>query len=226
MDCKMRLMKAKVIPIQPAEFAQYLHDGTSEHIRIKAFEALVELGFMTNDYVLKLLLNVISTDSSPYIRSHLFEVFCRGLALVAFAEGKPEVPAPAPQEKNVLDDGDDGLVVEQDVSVDLETRKAYIARTTSIEGALAALRDELQENVILREAIWEAIQSSVIALVEQTDLLDICGVLYDAVESMIVKLKLPRYWAVKYLGKVNLNHFLAKPFVLICYAGSSAFQKD
>jgi len=39
---------------------------------------------------------------------------------------------------------------------------------------------------------------------EQRDLLDICGILYDAVESMIVKLRMPHYWEVENHGKASL----------------------
>lgn len=79
LECKARLMKAKVIPIDATEFGQYLHDGTGDQIRIKAFESLVDLGFLRNQNVAALLLNCLSTDRSPYTRSRLFEVFCSTL---------------------------------------------------------------------------------------------------------------------------------------------------
>lgn len=194
LDCKQRLMKAKVIPLNPRDFAQYLHDGTSDFVRIKAFEALVDLGFMTTNGVLKLLLNMLSTDPSPYVRSHLFEVFCLGLAAVAFAEGKFDPPPPVKEE-----DAEDSLIVEQEAST--APRKDMHVRTTSMEGALNALKDELMGNTVLKGALWKAIESTIITLPEQWDLLDICGILYKAVVSMIVKLKKPRYWEAKRLGK-------------------------
>jgi transcription initiation factor TFIID subunit 2 len=203
LECKQKLMKAKVIPMEPLEFAQYLHDGTYDGVRIKAFEALVDLGFLANNAIAKLLLNVLSTDSSPYVRSHLFEVFCLGLATIAFGEDKPAAPAPAvvDREGDVQMDGEPDMLIVQDASTD--SRKAHIARTTSIEGALAALKEELKNNEVLKKALWDAINSTVIGVSEQRDLLDICSVLYDAVESMVVKLRLPRYWGVRNLGKVR-----------------------
>jgi len=204
LECKRKLMKAKVIPMEPVEFAQYLRDGIHDGVRIKAFEALVDLGFLPNQYIARLLLNVLSTDSSPYVRSHLFEVFCLGLATIAFGEDKPIEAAPPAIDKegDVQMDGEPDMLIVQDASTD--SRKAHIARTTSIEGALAALKEELKTNEVLKEALWEAINSAVIGVSEQRDLLDICSVLYDAVESMIVKLRLPRYWGVRNLGKVML----------------------
>jgi transcription initiation factor TFIID subunit 2 len=197
LDCKQRLMKAGVIPTDPLEFAQYLHDGTSDYVRIKAFEALMDLGLVVNNAVSNLLLNLTSSDSSPYVRNRLFEVFCLGLATVAFGENKQVDASPAT-------DGDgDTLIIEQEAS--LEARKAHISRTTSIIGAMTALKEELKPDGALREAIWKAIKSPDINASEQYDLLDVCFLLYDAVESMIVKLQLPRYWEAKNLGKARCN---------------------
>jgi transcription initiation factor TFIID subunit 2 len=221
LDCKHRLMKAKVIPLDPLEFAQYLHDGTSDFVRIKAFECLINLGYMKNTSVAALLLNFLSTDPSPYTREHLFQVFCLGLATIAFGDDKPVEIGPHKPTQNSEVNGDvvmgesgdnvaelavdgevDGLIVEQDVSLD--ARKVQIARTTTIEGALAALKEELKDNTSLKEAIWKAIKSQVIGVDEQTDLLDICYVLYDVVESWIFKFQYPRYLEAKHIGKVCL----------------------
>jgi transcription initiation factor TFIID subunit 2 len=220
LDCKHRLMKAKVMPIDPLQFARYLHDGTSEFVRIKAFECLIKLGYMTNKSVAALLLSVLSTDYSPYAREHLFGIFCLGMATIAFGDDKPvDIALPkAIQNEDVKGnvvmangdlygaddmavDGDaGGLIVEQDVS--LEARKAQIARTTTIEGALAALKEELTDDASLKEALWKAIKSEVIEVHEQTDLLDICYVLYDVEDTWILKLQYPFYWEAHHLGKV------------------------
>ncbi|TVY51265.1 Transcription initiation factor TFIID subunit 2 [Lachnellula cervina] len=210
LDCKRKLMKAKVIPVAPLDFAQYLHDGSLDLVRIKAFEALVDLGFLANNAVASLLLNVSSTDLSPYVRDHLWEVFNLGLATIAFGEDKPTEPAPpvANGDGGMQIDGEPDMLIVQDASTDL--RKAQIARTTSIEGALAALKQELGDNEALQEALWKAINSTVIGVSEQRDLLDICGVLYDAVDSMIVKLRLPHYWDVENHGKASLGKLVFK----------------
>lgn len=196
LECKHKLMAAGVIPVDPAEFIPFTHDGTSDYIRIKAFEALMDLGFVTSDPLVKYLLNVASTDKSPYVRLHLFEVFSLGLATVALGY-KPKTQArPAPTA-----DGDT-LVIEGEAPS--EERKALIARTTSIEGALAALKEELKGNQTLKEALWNAVKSQALNAYEQTDFLDICWILYDPVESMVVGLKLPRYYEATNLGKVRL----------------------
>jgi transcription initiation factor TFIID subunit 2 len=194
LDCKQRLMAAGIIPVDPLEFAPFIHDGTSDYIRIKAFEALMDLGFVTSNSLVRYLLNVTSTDTSPYVRHHLFEVFVLGLATLALgnAPGKPtKLPTAG--------DGDTLIIEEQSSN---EERKALIARTTSIEGALHALKRELEGNLVLKDAIWKAVKSQAISLFEQVDFLDICWILYDPVDSMVVNLKLPRYYEVSHVGKV------------------------
>ncbi|KAI1004234.1 Transcription initiation factor TFIID subunit 2 [Podosphaera aphanis] len=217
LDCKQKLMKANVIPIDPIEFVQYLHDGTSDFIRIKASEALINLGFTSNNSILKLLLNFLSTDPSPYTRSHLFRIFYQGFATIAFGQTNvanqehSEITLPSTVERHTLMNGnsnnhsenavniDDDLIVEENVS--LEVRKTALTRISSIKGALSALRSELKRNKVLKEAFQRAIKSPVIRLDEQLDLLDICSVLYDPSHSLTVKLRMPRYWKAKNMGK-------------------------
>jgi transcription initiation factor TFIID subunit 2 len=194
LDCKHKLMAAGVIPVDPIEFIPFTHDGTSDYIRIKAFEALMDLGFIMNNTLVKYLLNVASTDKSPYVRLHLFDALTLGLATVALGDA-PKKPAKPPPTA----DGDT-LIIEGEASN--EERKALIARTSSIEGALAALKEELKENPVLKEALWKAVKSPSLNAYEQTDFLDICWIFYDPIESMIVNLKLPRYYEATNLGKV------------------------
>jgi transcription initiation factor TFIID subunit 2 len=218
LDCKHKLMTAGVILVDPLEFAPFLHDGTSDYVRIKAFEALMDLGFITNDPLVRYLLTVMSTDISPYVRNHLFEAFSLGLATVALghSSNKPtETQAPA---------NGDILIIEEEASN--EERKAHIARTTSIEGALAALKEELKGNMAIKEALWKAIKSTNITLSEQIDLLDICWILYDPVDSLVLKLKYPRYWKVENLGKVCCYAILNLFFFSDSFLGTSKVQKD
>jgi transcription initiation factor TFIID subunit 2 len=217
LECKARLMKAKVIPVDAAEFGQYLHDGTGDQIRIKAFESLIDLGFLRNQNVAALLLNCLSTDRSPYTRSRLFEVFCLGLASIAFGEkqlDEPVVPAPPPADhindsvlngEAMLLDGehDGGLIVEQDAS--LAARKANILRTTTVDGAITALKEELKDNQSFKDALWNAVMSTSIGVGEQLDLLDVCGIIYDAVDSLIIRLPYPRCWEASIIAKVRFH---------------------
>lgn len=217
LECKYKLMKAGVIPIEPRQFANYIHDGTAGAIRIKAFGALLDLGFMTHATLVAYLLNVASTDSSPYVRHRLYEELCLGLGSVAFGSGiKKAIEAPPAT-------GDD-LIVEENAS-NVE-RIAHIKRTTTIEGAMVALKAELKDNIPLKEAIWKAVNSARIGLMEQSDLLDVCHLLYEPVDAMVVNIKLPRYWEAKSLGKVcYLVHF-EYFIVLNCHLGNDQIHTD
>jgi transcription initiation factor TFIID subunit 2 len=196
LDCKWKLMKAGVIPQDPMEFAQYLHDGTSDHVRIKAWGALIDLGYITDDAVAAFLLNVLSTDSSPYVRSQLLQIFCLGLAGIALDEHKvAESPLAGADGEGEM------LIIEEEVSSN--ARKDYFARTTSIDGALRALKLELKDNSSIKEAIWIAVQSSALSPHEEYDLLDICWALYAPKDSLVIKLRYPRVWRVENHGKVE-----------------------
>jgi len=195
LDCKRRLMKNKVIPPNPQELFAYTHDGTMDLVRIQAFHALADLGYLSNDNLLRYFLNVMSTDSSPFLRDHLYQILFASLGAVALGEYKQADAAPPPEVDA------DTLIVETDTS--MEAKKALIARTTSIEGALKALREELKDNTVFKQGLWDAVKSKQITVSEQVDYLDICFILYDPVESMVVRVRLPRYWKAKYLGKVS-----------------------
>lgn len=197
LDAYYRLMKAKVITLEPLDFVQYLLDGTLDLVRIKAFESLIDLGFITNDQVCKLLLKVLSTDTSPYTRTHLFEVFCMGLATVAFGHHKEAEAVTQPPE---VDPNAGELTIEDGLTEErAEARKLQISRTTTIDGALLALKSELKANEVLKEALWDSIKSTTNGPFDQLDLLDICSILYDHMSTMILRVRLPHYRKATYV---------------------------
>ncbi|KAH8592100.1 hypothetical protein B0O99DRAFT_597447 [Bisporella sp. PMI_857] len=195
--CKLKLMKVGVIPVNPVEFAKYIHDGTFDLVRLTAFESLLDLGFISNNEVIAYLVNILSTDHSPFVRSRLFEIFCLGLAVVALGDGHEE------QGQSLVKAEPDDLEVVTEVST--EHRKAHQIRTTTIIGALAGLKQDMGSNVVLKESLWKAVKSPELTLAEQASLLEICGILYDPVESMQVVLRLPRYWEAEHLGKGKIR---------------------
>lgn len=220
LDCKRKLMKAGIIPYDPSEFAQYLHDGTSDYVRIKAFEALVDLGLISDNSVAAFLLNVLSTDPSHYVRTRLFKIFVLGLAIIALDENKAgDIPQGAE-----IDGEGDMLIIDEEASS--AARKAHIARTTSIDGALSALKVELKDNLALKDAIWNAIQAPTLTLSEEYDLLDICLVLYDPKESLLLKLRYPRFWRAQNLGKVHYKCIRFDSLLLTIYLGQVGLQAD
>ncbi|TPX17162.1 uncharacterized protein E0L32_003280 [Thyridium curvatum] len=192
--CKKTLMKAGVIPTSPLDFMQYLHDGTLDLVRITAFEALIELGLILKPAVLGLLLSVMTTSSSPFMRDSLFKLFCQGLASIAFGEaGEPSQPErQAPPE-------DGALVVQQADSI-IEHKKADVARKADIMVSAAALREQVKDNKQFRAAMWKAVNSPVIGCVEKRNLLELCDVLFEGESNFVVTVTHPTMWKVECVG--------------------------
>ena len=193
LECQSRFVNAGVTPIKLADLLQYTRDQCFDDLRISAFGSLMELGMIRNDDVLRWFLFILSTDPSPYIREHMLRIFGRTLGSLAFGEGSLTATASAPHQ--------DALVIEQESST--EARKADLARRRDILGAMAALKEELQGNVVLKQALWEAVESSTLNLREISELLGICQILYTPETSMLVVLKYPRYMHITRQIKVR-----------------------
>lgn len=189
--CKLKLMNAGVIPVDALDFAQYLHDGTSPRVRIKAFEALADLGFLKNTAVACLLVTAMSTDPSPWVRHELTKVFYYGLGVLGIGEYKTKRVAPTVAK--------DGLVIEE---ASTSARQEQAERSSGIIGALASLKLEVGGNTDLKDSMWKAVLSPVITVAEQLDFLQLCTVFCYPRECLILKLKYPRYWKVEHRGKV------------------------
>ncbi|KAK4226158.1 hypothetical protein QBC38DRAFT_367156 [Podospora fimiseda] len=191
LNCKMRLMKAKVIPISPLEFVQYLQDDNLDLVRIKAFECLVELGQLAKAPIMKLLLSNVSTDPSPFVRDRLFKILCKGMAAVALGENKAhQVPDP---DALMIDDG--GLVIDQG-EAEIQQRKLDATRNQSIQQTLAALKEELKGNTELQIVLWEAIESPYISAREKFNLLDLCSAMFTTDDSLLMTFNYPKIWRV------------------------------
>jgi len=188
LDCKRKLMKAKTIPIRPLDFLQYLHDGNTDVVQIKAFEALVDLGLMLEPYVLETLLCYMTAHGSPYMRDQLFKCFTQGLAGIAFGEHEPTRP-----ETDEVKSLEDGLIFENDDKL-IRQNQANHARRKDIGVAMQALKTALQTNEMFQKALWEALQSPVLGCVEKRNLLQLFGVLFDGYLSLVLTVKFPAVW--------------------------------
>ncbi|KAL8653766.1 MAG: hypothetical protein Q9210_001902 [Variospora velana] len=194
LNCTRILSSAGVIDNIPSHLIQYSRDGTADELRISAFSNLFELGLAKNDAVLRWFLFALGTDPSLYFREHAFRLL--GRILGSYAIGQPSDSSTAHEQDN--------LIIEQE-DASTETRKADLARRTTVHGALAALKEEVKANEALKHGLWTAITSPVLSLPEMRQLLDICRVLYDQETSMVVKLRYPRYWRCKKVGKGKLH---------------------
>lgn len=233
LDCKQRLMKAGVIPRDGLDFMQYLQDDTYDLVRIKAFEALVDLGFMLDEAVFCHLLRTLSTDKSPFVRRQLLKVFSIGLAGLAIGEFSKPKEQPKPMEidggaSGFLDEDpkDDMLVVEAgDTAGDKEQRERHVefARKHDLTVALAALKTEIMEQfappqrVAIGRAVWTAINQDTMGRVEKITLLEFCGLMFDASDEWIFTMNLPKRWKVVRPPQVNPRRFMVgfKPYFIV-----------
>ncbi|KAI0882217.1 uncharacterized protein GGS22DRAFT_49209 [Annulohypoxylon maeteangense] len=202
LDAYCRLMKAEVIKKNPARFIEYLQDRTYDLVRIKACESLVELGMLANRHFVRMFLLIASTDTSPFVRDQVFKVLCRGLASVAIGEGEQA------EEKAPIQPTEDGLIVEQDDAV-MEANKNAKARKEDLSAALAALKAETTDDEDLQEAIWKAMDSPVLTTTEQLKFLELCSVLFDEDQSLMMCFPYPSYWKVERGEKIR-NRCLMK----------------
>lgn len=207
LNCKLRLMKSGVIPVDGTAFMKYAMTQNFEAVEIKAFEALIELGYLLKPRFLKLLLTEISTHHSPYVRDQLFKLFTRGLAAVAFGESETSGqrgPSPKPirdvenAEGDMLmeEDDDGGLIVEQSDEV-MKRRQDLIARQKDITVAIKALKEAVQDDEEFQKQLWKAIDSHIIGLAEKRNLLELCATLFPEEDEMMVTLNYPARWTVE-----------------------------
>ena len=190
LDCKRMLVKAGTIKLNTLDFLQYTSDGTSDLLRLSAFDNMMDLGLAKNPAILRWFLFVLGTDPSPSMREQMLHMFGKTLGSIAIGEASEPTANAIPS---------DGLIVETEAST--ENRKADIARKQTVVGALQALKDEVGNDTVLQAGLWIAITSPKISLQQMWQLLEICDRLYIPQTSIVVALKLPRYWKCTKVGK-------------------------
>ncbi|KAG6114550.1 hypothetical protein E4U13_003347 [Claviceps humidiphila] len=197
LDAKQRLMKAEVIPKSYTEFGQYLLDGTRDTIRLKCYEALIDLGAMMDTTFFTLLLYALMTDRSPYVRNRLIQIMASGLAAIAFGEHTKDVKSErAPEE------ADDQFLLVQDSAQEIEARKVMFARKENLDAALMALRKEMNERYSgdarhYSTAMRKALDHASLGRSEIDSLLDLAAMMFEEAASWVLTLPLPKAWRVE-----------------------------
>lgn len=194
LDAKQRLMKAEVIPKSYSEFGQYLLDGTRDLIRIKCFEALVDLGALMDPTFFTFLLYALMTDKSPFVRNKLIQAVASGLAAIAFGEHTKVVKNEAS-----LEEAEDALLLVQDSAQEIEARKEMFARKENLDAALKALRKEMDETYSGDErhystAMRKALDHVSLGRSEVDNLLDLAAMMFEEAGSWVLTLALPKAW--------------------------------
>lgn len=193
LSCLLRLMTSKTIPRRVSDFLPYTQPGNASEVRLKAFEAVAQLGMMASQSVLTYCLLSLATDASSYFRQKLWEWIWIGLGVALFSEQPHETGQVAPVTE--------GLVLEQTSTVN---RHDYVRRRESIDSALDALKAQLEAFAALPDTLVSALASDTIGPSDYLELLDICEVVYEPIDKLIVPLKYPRYWTCKHTGKGKL----------------------
>jgi transcription initiation factor TFIID subunit 2 len=183
LDCLALLMRERVIPRKLSEFMQYTRPENANTVRLKAFSCLVDLGVLDNPALMRYIIRSFAAEISPYVRSNLWLQIGRGLGMVATTMPETQIQP----ETN-------GLTIE---GADKETQREALAKTQNVEGAAQWLHTRLKDNSLLQEALLDALRSPFIGHKNFSDLLRVCRILYDPVDSFIFKSKLPVYYAVE-----------------------------
>ncbi|KAJ5719848.1 hypothetical protein N7493_006726 [Penicillium malachiteum] len=194
LQCQMQMMQAKIQEFDLMRFIPYTRAGTYDLLRLQAFDCLVELDISQIPELVRWLIYSMTSDSSAYVRHHCQRLFGRALAMIAF--GRPTQP----ESNNVH-----GLVIEQESTT--EIRQADLARRQTVPGAIEALKRELVSDVSLKEYIWAAANSWPLGVLEISELVDICSVMFDPVTSKLARIKLPRYWKVQHMGRGKMRFY-------------------
>lgn len=210
--CHLRFVKAKMLDLDIMHFLQYTRAGTFDMLRLEAFECLVELDMFRSPELIRWFIYTMSADPSPWLRLQLHRLFGRALAPVAFGDGQRSDPPPQ----------HDGLIIEQESTT--QVRQEDLARRQTVTGAIDGLKKELSANPTLKESLWAACNSPCIGVLEMSDFLDLCKVLYDPVYSVMVRLKYPRYWKVEHLGKVS--SILLDHIIYLLFRQLTSFHRD
>ena len=189
LDCLLKLGKGKVVQPVLQEFLQYTRVGNGDNLRLKAFECLVELGMLRNNFVFKYLVFSLAVDQSAYFRFKAYHILGRGLARIAMGEKKADPNIQAM----------DGLVIEQEGSTD--ARQTELARRQTVQGAIDGLKEDLGKISPLKDVIWTAVSSPTLNLAEINNFLELCSYLYEEEDKLEISLKYPRYWQARHVGK-------------------------
>ncbi|EGR47272.1 uncharacterized protein TRIREDRAFT_108950 [Trichoderma reesei QM6a] len=196
LDAKQRLMKAEVIPLDYADFGQYLLDGTQDLIRIKCFEALIDLGALMDPTFFTFLFYSLMTDRSPFVRDKLIQAVARGLAAIAFGEHSKAV------KNEPASDEADALLLIQDSAEEVAARREKFARKENLDAALKALRKEMDETYAADErhystAMRKALDHPALGRAEVESLLDLAAMMFEEARSWVLTLNLPKGWTVE-----------------------------
>jgi transcription initiation factor TFIID subunit 2 len=199
-DCLQKLSSANLIPVNRRLYLQYLREDTSEFIRLAAVNSLVNLGLFEDERTTRFFFYLCGNSPSSFFRHNLIRLLGQGIGAIAIGERKKEL-----EKQKTESSENDGMIIEDESTAQVQAKADDIDRQESITAAASALKTELASNMAFEKGIWSVIQTSKFLSHPQIEsLLHICELLYDTDDASVVKLRYPRYYAVKHLGQGKL----------------------
>lgn len=231
LECQSMLGKSRLGPFSAMHFLKYTRPGNFDMLRETAYRILTGSKVFENSSVLRYVLHSMITDPSPWLRTRIMEGFGKAIAVQGIGSGgeisiemDPDYPLQSNMEGMVVQEGDEAKKLSDAAE---QKRKNDIARRQALDGpngALESLKRELGSNKALKQAIWGAICQPSINMEGLQELLVICRILYDEVNSLNVTLEYPRYWKVDAIGRVCLRSL--KPILLPANVFRATFASD
>lgn len=176
--CKERLMQAGCISLSLKELMDLTRETHYVLVRLSAFESLLRLGALRHAPLTKYIFYTLLNDPSPHVIYELGKSIKHGIGAIALLS------------RQVTTQTDDSMVIEDDTTAAVELRKDREARQT-IDGAVAALREDIADDETLKTSIWAALNNYTIDPLTRRNLLNVTKLLYESKQSRILKFKIP-----------------------------------
>lgn len=194
----------------------YTLEKYPDEVRIEAFRGLLLLGGLKNSNVLQYFSKVcLLSFSSPYFRGRLISILIESICIAAI-DGTPS-SLDDPEFKTLERLAETGslvsnqtnmVVVEEVSNNEVDSRRDAFARET-LNGAIELLRRDYSVGHGLKDLFWELLHTSLISIYERRNIFSICQVLYQAIDSFIVKIPVPSVSLEELKKKIvlkNLGH--------------------
>lgn len=210
---KVRLAIHGLLKLSFEELLFLTLDKHPIEIRIEAFRGLFVLGGLKNSLILNYFLKTCLFGSKiAYYRHRLLKSFVESICIAA-VEGTPsnlDDPEFRSLDKlednsNIGNDQTNMVIIEEDSNKEVDKRRDIYARAT-LHGAIEILRRDYSIGEGLKNTFWELIHSSLLNIYERRIIYNICEVLYDEIDSFIVKIPIPSVPLKELKKKIVVKH--------------------
>ncbi|ODV62956.1 transcription initiation factor TFIID subunit TAF2 ASCRUDRAFT_31537 [Ascoidea rubescens DSM 1968] len=193
---QMKLIKRNLIHFSFEETFNYTSPRYNYNIRIMAFELLLYCGGIKNSLVLHYLFFSIYIENSRYFKYELLKLFYNAIGFTSMNQILSQLEdeefeiftlsnQPSSEIKKPSNDFS-MIVVEEKPKPNLLENSDF-----SIEGLIKYLRKTLATGNGIKKELYSAIHSNIFSIKDKRRLFDICEILFEPVDSVVVKLGIP-----------------------------------